>query len=107
MKAKKTNGMWYTHDGKKLYGTRWQKERKVFLMNNPWCVMCKQDTRRMVKANVVDHVRPHKGDMILFWDKANWQSLCRTHHNSVKAREEAGTKTPSIKLDGSPEGQQW
>jgi 5-methylcytosine-specific restriction protein A len=32
-------------------------------------------------AEVVDHIKPHKGDMTLFWDENNWQSLCKMHHD--------------------------
>lgn len=42
----------------------------------------------MVPAELVDHVEPHKGDTKKFWDKANWQSSCRWHHDVVKQRLE-------------------
>ena len=40
------------------------------------CVRCK-DEERLVKATVVDHIRPHRGDKELFWDKSNWQGFVR------------------------------
>ena len=40
-------------------------------------------------AKEVDHIVPHKGDMKLFWDQTNWQSLCKPCHDSVKQAEEA------------------
>jgi len=49
--------------------------------------MCKQDGR-LTAATVVDHITPHKGDQVLFWDKGNWQSLCVTHHNAYKQKLE-------------------
>ncbi|WP_349253802.1 HNH endonuclease signature motif containing protein [Bradyrhizobium sp. CB2312] len=39
-------------------------------------------------AVVVDHIKPHRGDRALFWDKGNWQPLCTHHHNSTKQRLE-------------------
>ena len=39
-------------------------------------------------AQVVDHVIPHKGDEVLFFDRENVQSLCKTHHDSSKQRAE-------------------
>ncbi|TPW30330.1 HNH endonuclease, partial [Martelella alba] len=39
-------------------------------------------------AVVVDHIRPHRGNDDLFWDRANWQPLCRHCHNSAKQAEE-------------------
>ena len=36
---------------------------------------------RIEVATVVDHIMPHKGDNTLFWDRDNWQSLCKRFHN--------------------------
>jgi 5-methylcytosine-specific restriction endonuclease McrA len=33
---------------------------------------------------VVDHIQPHRGDQRLFWDRRNWQPLCRTCHSGHK-----------------------
>ncbi|MCA0996301.1 HNH endonuclease signature motif containing protein [Alloyangia pacifica] len=41
-------------------------------------------------ATVVDHIIAHRGDMTLFWDKANWQPLCKSCHNREKQRQEFG-----------------
>lgn len=69
------------------YGYKWQKARERHLANHPLCVYC--DRQGLVTAAaVVDHVTPHRGDMTLFWDQANWQSLCSSCHSSVKQREE-------------------
>lgn len=69
------------------YGYRWQKARNRFLRNNPLCVYCKAIGRVEV-ATVVDHIIPHKGDQLVFWDESNWQSLCSNCHSSVKQKEE-------------------
>lgn len=76
-------------DRNALYGRRWKSARAVFLRANPLCVEC---TRRglTVLAAVVDHVTPHRGDMSLFWDSNNWQSLCKTCHSSWKQAAEHG-----------------
>ena len=73
------------------YGTAWQRARKGFLMKNPLCVMCSAEGATRA-AEVVDHVVPHRGDRNLFWDRANWQALCKQHHDSDKARQEHGTR---------------
>ncbi|TIX60322.1 MAG: HNH endonuclease, partial [Mesorhizobium sp.] len=39
-------------------------------------------------ANVVDHIKPHRGDMRLFWNRANWQPLCTRCHSSIKQSRE-------------------
>ena len=64
------------------YDSKWRKARKEWLHHNPTCVMCG------TKADTVDHITSHKGDMKLFWDKTNWQSLCAHHHNTHKQRLE-------------------
>ena len=37
---------------------------------------------------VLDHIIPHRGDYPLWKDPDNLQSLCATHHNGTKQREE-------------------
>ena len=71
------------------YGYRWQRERKEFLAENPLCAMCSTDLSP-VEATVVDHITPHGGDDGLFWDRSNWQSLCKHCHDSAKQRKERG-----------------
>lgn len=83
------------------YGGRWQKARITFLAANPLCRMCESEGRATV-ATVVDHIMPHKGDQSLFWDRANWQPLCKPHHDRDKQREERGTARPVIGDDGWP-----
>lgn len=69
------------------YDHKWRKARERHLADHPLCVYC-QRLGLVTAANVVDHVVPHRGDMALFWDQANWQSLCTPCHSSVKQREE-------------------
>jgi 5-methylcytosine-specific restriction endonuclease McrA len=64
------------------YDGAWEKARKAFLARHPYCGRCG------ALANVVDHKNPHRGDRALFWDKANWQSLCTPCHSGAKQREE-------------------
>ncbi|MBF8679867.1 HNH endonuclease [Pseudomonas fulva] len=70
------------------YDYRWQKARERFLHDNPLCVYCDR-LGRTTAARVVDHVVPHRGDKVLFWDPTNWQALCKSCHDSVKQAEEA------------------
>lgn len=64
------------------YDTTWQKARSHYLDKHPRCVMCS------AAARVVDHIKPHRGDTKLFWDRSNWQSLCFFCHDSRKQRME-------------------
>jgi 5-methylcytosine-specific restriction protein A len=54
-------------------------------MKNPWCVECSLNGKSVL-ATVVDHIRPHRGDRRLFWDRANWQGLCKRCHDAKTAR---------------------
>lgn len=71
------------------YNAAWRRARLAFLRQHPWCVMCEQEGK-LVPAEVVDHVIPHKGDYERFWDLSNWQALCKRHHDSKTAREDGG-----------------
>ena len=68
------------------YDAKWKRARDIFLRVNTLCVECEKEDR-LVPATVVDHIIPHKGDYELFWDKNNWQSLCKRHHDMKTVRE--------------------
>lgn len=53
------------------YSSRWQKARKRFLARYPLCAECQQ-AGKLTPATVVDHIKPHRGDKVLFWDENNW-----------------------------------
>ena len=54
--------------------------RAAYLRKHPLCVRCMADGR-YVKATVVDHVIPHRGDQQLMWDESNYQALCKKCHD--------------------------
>jgi 5-methylcytosine-specific restriction enzyme A len=68
------------------YGARWRRARAAYLARRPLCVPCKT-AGRLRAATVVDHVVPHRGDPVLFWDEANWAALCKLCHDVKTARE--------------------
>jgi 5-methylcytosine-specific restriction endonuclease McrA len=70
------------------YGYKWQKAREGWLNAHPLCAYCEREGR-VTSGTVVDHIVPHRGDMTLFWTRSNWQTLCKTCHDSVKKAEEA------------------
>ena len=78
---------------KRGYGKRWQAARKGWIAKNPLCVMCLTEGRTTAAAEV-DHIIPHRGDMKLFWDRKNWQSLCKTHHSRKTATEDSTFARP-------------
>ena len=63
----------------RLYSTqRWRKLARLQLDAEPLCVECKR-MGVITKADVADHVAPHRGDERAFWGGA-LQSLCNTCH---------------------------
>lgn len=102
----------------KGYGHRWKLARADHLRRNPLCVFCLK-AGRAVPATIVDHIEAHRlGDAKLsgeperitrawklFWDRANWQSLCKTCHDSTKQRMEKsgrlGCSDSGLPLDPS------
>lgn len=70
-----------------LYKTyKWQQIRKEHLKHYPTCKMCEEDGIATL-ATVCDHIEPHKGSLVKFYT-GPFQSLCKLHHDSTKAREE-------------------
>lgn len=41
-------------------------------------------------ATDVDHIEPHRGDAVLFWNPLNHQSLCHECHGAKSATEREG-----------------
>lgn len=64
------------------YTREWDVERAAYLAQHPTCCRCPRP------ATVVDHIMAHKGNMRLFWNRANWQPLCAPCHNGAKQSEE-------------------
>lgn len=83
------------------YGYAWQKAREAYLKKHPLCKM-HADLGRVVPASVVDHVDPHRGDMVKFWDSGNWQSLCKPCHDVAKQRQEKSGVVVGCNLAGRP-----
>jgi 5-methylcytosine-specific restriction protein A len=62
------------------YDARWRAYRKQYLAQHPLCTPC-QEEGRLTPATVVDHIRAHKGDQVLFWDPTNHRAVCAPHHD--------------------------
>ncbi|MFT0532257.1 HNH endonuclease signature motif containing protein [Castellaniella hirudinis] len=82
------------------YTAAWRKARDRYLQDHPLCIYCQEDGR-VEAATVVNHVIPHQGDQKLFWDESNWAAVCKPHHDSTIAREEAR----GVRIGGDETGQ--
>ncbi|MCG8670249.1 MAG: HNH endonuclease [Pseudomonadales bacterium] len=71
------------------YNYRWKQARKRFLQQHPLCCKCLEEGH-VVAATVVDHIVPHKGDQKLFWNRNNWQPLCKPCHDRKTVKEDGG-----------------
>jgi 5-methylcytosine-specific restriction protein A len=60
-----------------------------YLKQHPLCVKCLEEGKITI-ATVVDHIIPHKGDMVLFWQVENHQALCKRCHAIKTAKEDGG-----------------
>ena len=69
-----------------LYNLKWRRYREIYLMQNPFCVICGE------RSNVVDHIKDHKGDINKFWDENNHQAMCKSCHDVKTAKENLGKK---------------
>lgn len=67
----------------------WKAVRRAVLIERPFCVECMKQGR-YTPAEVVDHIRPHKGDAQLFFDTTNLQPLCKACHDRKTASEDGG-----------------
>ena len=86
---------------KRGYDRHWRKARLVYLGENPLCVRC-GDRGFVIAAEVVDHVVPHKGNRDLFWDRANWQALCKPCHDWKTLTEDVGSDGFRAVIYGPP-----
>lgn len=66
------------------------REKVGVYLRSTYCVCRDCKTRPFpLYASVVDHVVPHKGDMKLFWDRNNWQSMNKKCHDKKTAHEDS------------------
>lgn len=71
-----------------LYCTAaWRRVRAGQLRRSPFCRM-HEALGRTVVGTVVDHVRPHEGNLELFLAEDNLQTLCKPCHDSHKQAQE-------------------
>ncbi|WFU88976.1 HNH endonuclease [Rhizobium sp. CC1099] len=88
---------------RRLYKTAaWRKLRHYQLSIEPLCRFC-IETEEVTAAEVVDHIKSHHGDIALFLDLTNIQSLCKPHHDGTKQRMERGAIDTRIDANGWPE----
>lgn len=67
-----------------LYRSKeWRKARASFLLVHTRCGCG-------APATVVDHIVPHRGDPVLFWDRTRWRAMCQSCHSVKTAKRDGG-----------------
>lgn len=85
----------------KMYNcSRWRKLRARQLATHPLCEFCRR-RGLAVAATVCDHIEPHKGDQIKFW-QGPFMSLCKPCHDGPKKDIELGNGIRGGDVDGNP-----
>lgn len=70
-----------------LQSKRWQKFRRAFLSEHPYCIECKP---KLVPATDLDHTKPWRYYPDLFWDEAYISPLCHSHHSKKTFMDNGG-----------------
>lgn len=63
------------------YDSKWREAREGFLAKHPTCACG-------APATIVNHIIPHKGDKRLFWDRSNWEPMCKPCHDGPTQSKE-------------------
>lgn len=86
--------------------SEWQRLRWQVLVDGLFtCVRC-----QIIGQSpdlVADHIRPHRGDRDLFFDRSNLQCLCASCHNRDKQREERRGPATSNGTSGAMSRPTW
>ncbi len=84
----------------RLYGSKaWKYLRlQIFKRDGYVCALCNRPTRRPH----ADHIEPHEGNIELFYDEGNIQTLCPTCHDGRKRIQENKGYSPACDENGIP-----
>lgn len=74
------------------YDGKWAKASAGHRVRSPLCRYCEVGAfgpPHVRPATLVDHLYPHRGDTVLFWNKLYWVSSCGACHSGPKQAVEA------------------
>jgi hypothetical protein len=92
----------FRKDGTTQYQIRFVDTRDAYRCQHAGCGVHLQAGRRSPHSAVVHHLKPHKGDLELFFDLDNLQSVCWTCHSGDIQSTEALGYDRTIGNDGWP-----
>ena len=70
---------------KRGYGRKWRAARLSYLAKHPSCVNIGK-RGCLGSATCVDHIKDHRGNAAVFWNRNNWQPMCAHCHNAKTAK---------------------
>lgn len=69
------------------YTTAWDRASASRLTRHPLCEYCEAGAFGepcITPATLTDHLIPHRGDQVIFWNRAHWVSSCKPCHDGPK-----------------------
>ena len=92
---------------RKLYHTKqWRSLRGLVLTRHNFrCQRCKvtlTNGRSDPRSAIVHHIKPHKGNLTLFYDPDNLEAVCWSCHSGAIQSQEALGYDTTIGADGWP-----
>jgi len=93
------------------WNKRWIKLSAQWIRDYPFCILCLCKGKlnegatlypsERQRSLVVDHIKPHRNDDVLFWDTDNLETLCRApcHDRDKQAAEKGHRDWLSILRD--------
>src|SRR5262245_5695687 len=88
---------------KRGYSRKWRDARLPYLAKHPSCVNIGK-SNCLGTATVIDHIKDHKGSYGAFWDRNNWQPMCKHCHDVKTARAMVRQFTFKFDEHGEPTG---
>jgi len=81
----------YTAKVKRWYRSkRWRDLRDRVLKQRQWCECPHHKGTKELRADVVDHIKAHRGNPRLFWNPKNLQAMAKVCHDRFKQSDEKG-----------------
>jgi 5-methylcytosine-specific restriction endonuclease McrA len=93
-RARSISGVGFSRNGKaewhELYNSpEWRAYSKDFRIRNPLCIDCLENNVA-TPTEVTDHIKPHRGDLQLFWDPTNHAPRCKRCHDRKTSTVDGG-----------------
>lgn len=101
MRARRRKERGESAEWQHLYDAKWAGARRRFLFDHPYCTHCFLK-EKLTAATVVDHIRPHCGDLTLFWQRSNWMPLCKKCHDRKTVLHDGGFGRPRTLSEKQP-----